>query len=268
MSKLTKSALCAILSTGLSGCVTEEYNDYGVMFGRPKYEDSSIANGSFVTSQISAGNLVNSSSASGARSYLNSFGSTSSSTTSSSNSDFSKIETSSAKIGLFDVSSQDNGESLRVKVPYLPALEIPTHSRDEIYSGYDIDRGSFENRLEREIDLVGNSYSDEQPLSLNELSKFVKYLVFNNIKPIKALSEEVSRPVRFVFGDNAKFEINKHGDNLEAKLKFGSEFGERWIWNYELEFQASDDGEIGAVLYFGIKTGIRDIGSSRYRHSR
>ena len=163
----------------------------------------------------------------------------------------------SADVGPVKISPSQNNDSVRFKLYNLPAsFELPITDRN-----YESESNYFEEpNLAYDSWIVGNSYQGErQPVPLNVVGRALKDIIFDNVKPIRVLSEEVSRPVRFVFGDSAKLDFYQRYESLGVKLKFGSDFGDRWSWNYNVEIQASDNGEIGAMISFGVKTGIRNI---------
>ena len=163
----------------------------------------------------------------------------------------------SANVGPVEISPSQDDNSVRFKLHNIPAsFELPITDRN-----YVSESNYFEEpNLAYDSWIVGNSYQGErQPVPLNVVGRALKDIIFDNVKPIRVLSEEVSRPVRFVFGDSAKLDFYQRYESLGVKLKFGSDFGDRWSWNYNVEIQASDNGEIGAMISFGVKTGIRNI---------
>src|SRR3989338_2031005 len=163
----------------------------------------------------------------------------------------------SANVGSVEISPSQNNDSVRFKLFDLPAsFELPITDRN-----YESESNYFEEpNLAYDSWIVGNSYQGErQPVPLNVVGRALKDIIFDNVKPIRVFSVEVSRPVRFVFGDSAKLDFYQRYESLGVKLKFGSDFGDRWSWNYNVEIQASDNGEIGAMISFGVKTGIRNI---------
>jgi hypothetical protein len=175
----------------------------------------------------------------------------------------------SASLGLVKLSASPNQDAIKIKFPYVPAVEIPFSNKPQ-YTDlrfeqelYDASYFPFEdgwivgNRIER------NQENGEVPL--NVLGKVIKKYILENVRPVREVSKAVSRPVRVVFGENARFDVYENNGNMRARLRLGNNFGERWDWDYRLEIQSSTDKELGAVLTFGVKSGEKKQSKPLFR---